>query len=172
MAFRLRFFLATSAKNVLFDNLVPIKGAPWDVLPPGVHITTLAEVATTFATNTKRRLLYDGLLLAATALRIAGCGKLYLDGSYVTAKNVPGDYDGCWDPAGMDRAQLDPVFLDFSNKRQAMKNKFGGEFFPSSAPNTPTQTFLDFFQVEKFTGQAKGILLIGLTADPALLGRA
>jgi len=62
--------------------------------------------------------------------------------------------------------------LDFSNKRQAMKNKFGGEFFPSNAPNAPMQTFLDFFQVEKFTGQAKGILLIVLTADPALLGRA
>jgi hypothetical protein len=72
----------------------------------------------------------------------------------------------------INRAKLDPVFLDFSNKRQAMKNKFGGEFFPSNAPNTPTQTLLDFFQVEKFTGQAKGILLIVLTADPGLLGRA
>jgi hypothetical protein len=155
----------------MIPALVPIKGAPWDVLPPGVHSATLAEVATTFVTNAKRRLLYGGLLLAATALRVAGCGKLYLDGSYVTAKTVPGDYDGCWDPAGMDRARLDPVFLDFSNKRQAMKNKFGGEFFPSNAPNTSTQTFLDFFQIEKFTGQAKGILLIVLTVDPALLGR-
>jgi hypothetical protein len=151
---------------------VPIQGAPWDVLPPGVHPATLTEVAIVFATNARRRALYEGLLLAATALRIAGCGKLYLDGSYVTAKTVPGDYDACWDPTGMDRAQLDPVFLDFSNKRQAMKNKFGGEFFPSAALNTPTQTFLEFFQVEKFTGQAKGILLIVLTADPALLARA
>ena len=156
----------------MIPALVPIKGAPWDVLPPGVHRATLAEVATTFATNAKRLLLYEELLLAAMALRMAGCGKLYLDGSYVTAKAVPGDYDGCWDPTGMDRAKLDPVFLDFSNKRQAMKNKFGGEFFPSNAPNTPTRTLLDFFQVEKFTGQAKGILLIVLTADPALLGRA
>jgi hypothetical protein len=156
----------------MIPTLVPVRGAPWDVLPPGVHPATLAEVATTFATNAKRRLLYDGLRLAAMALRIAGCGKLYLDGSYVTAKAVPEDYDGCWDPTGMDPAKLDPVFLDFTNKRQAMKKKFGGEFFPSSAPNTPTQTFLDLFQIEKFTGQAKGILLIVLTADPALLGRA
>lgn len=156
----------------MIPALVPIKGAPWDVLPPGIHPATLAEVATIFATNAKRRLLYDGLVLAATALRSAGCGKLYLDGSYVTAKSIPGDYDGCWDPAGMVRAKLDPVFLDFSNKRQAMKNRFGGEFFPSNASNTPTQTFPDFFQIEKFTGQAKGILLIVLTADPALIGRA
>jgi hypothetical protein len=156
----------------MIPPLVPIAGAPWDVLPPGVHPATLAEVATTFATNERRRLLYDGLLLAARALRDSGCGKLYLDGSYVTAKTVPGDYDGCWDPAGMNPAKLDPVFLDFSNKRQGQKNKFGGEFFPSSALNTPTQTFLNFFQIEKFTGKAKGILLIALTADPALLGRA
>jgi len=161
--------------NIIVVNmipaLVPISGAPWDVLPPGVHAATLPQVAIAFATNAKRRLLYEGLLLAATALRVAGCGRLYLDGSYVTAKTVPGDYDACWDPTGMDRAKLDPVFLDFSNKRQAMKNKFGGEFFPANA-RTPTQTFVDFFQVEKFTGQAKGILLIVLTADPALLGRA
>ncbi|MFY9836240.1 MAG: hypothetical protein WAK55_07170 [Xanthobacteraceae bacterium] len=156
----------------MIPALVPVPGAPWDVLPPGAHPATLAEVAATFAINAKRRLLYKGLLLAAKALRTAGCGKLYLDGSYVTAKTAPGDYDGCWDPTGMDRAKLNPVVLDFSNKRQAMKNKFGGEFFPSNAPNTPTQTFLDFFQVEKFTGQSKGILLIVLTADPALLGRA
>jgi hypothetical protein len=151
---------------------VPISGAPWDVLPPGVHPATLPEIAIAFATNTKRRLLYEGRLLAATALRAAGCGRLYLDGSYVTAKTVPNDYDACWDPAGMDHAKLDPVFLDFSNKRQSMKNKFGGEFSPANVRNMPTQTFVDFFQVEKFTGQAKGILLIVLTADSVLLGRA
>ena len=47
----------------MIPAFVPIKGAPWDVLPPGIHPATLAEVATTFATNAKRRLLYDGLLL-------------------------------------------------------------------------------------------------------------
>jgi hypothetical protein len=56
------------------ELLVPIEGAPWDVLPPGVHSTTFAEVATVFATNAKRRLLYRGLLRAATALRSAGYG--------------------------------------------------------------------------------------------------
>jgi hypothetical protein len=168
--------LTAAIYNIIVVNmipaLVPIRGAPWDVLPPGIHPATLAEVAIMFATNARRRAQYNGLLLAAAALRVAGCGRLFLDGSYVTANPLPGDYDGCWDPTAVDRAKLDPVFLDFSNKRQAMKNKFGGEFFPSNAPNTRTQTFLDFFQVEKFTGQAKGILLIVLTADPALIGRA
>jgi hypothetical protein len=35
----------------MIPALVPVKGAPWDVLPPGVHLATLAQVATTFATN-------------------------------------------------------------------------------------------------------------------------
>jgi hypothetical protein len=157
---------------IMILALVPIVNAPWDVLPPGVHPATLAEVAKMFATNARRRALYDGLLRAAGALRAAGCGRLYLDGSYVTAKAVPGDYDACWDPTGMDGAKLDPVFLNFNDKRQAMKDKFGGEFFPASMANTPTQTFLDFFQIERFTGKAKGILLIILSADPALAGRA
>jgi hypothetical protein len=156
----------------MIPALVPVPGAPWDVLPPGLHPATLAEVATVFATNAKRRALYDGLLLASAALRAAGCANLYLDGSYVTAKTTPGDYDACWDPTGMNRAKLDPVFLDFNNKRQAMKDKFGGEFFPANMPNTAKQTILDFFRVERFTGKEKGILLIVLSADPALLGRA
>ncbi|WP_247405263.1 hypothetical protein [Bradyrhizobium sp. 76] len=124
-----------------------------------------------FATNTTRRTLYNGLLLACAALHVAGCRKLYLDGSYVTAKDEPGDYDACWDPTAMDGTKLDPVFLDFRNKRQAMKDKFGGEFFPANMPNTASQTILEFFKVERFTGKEKGILLIVLSADPALLRR-
>jgi hypothetical protein len=111
-------------------------------------------------------------MLACAALHVAGCANLYLDGSYVTAKAEPGDYDACWDPTGMDGAKLDPVFLDFTNKRQAMKDKFGGEFFPASMPNTATQTILEFFKVERFTGKEKGILLIVLSADAALVRRA
>lgn len=156
----------------MIPALVPIPGAPWDVLPPGVHLATFAEVATAFVTNAKRRALYDGLLRASSALRTAGCGKLYLDGSYVTGKSVPGDYDACWDPTGTDKKKLDPIFLDFTNKRQAMKNKFGGEFFPANMPNTATQSILELFKVERFTGKEKGILVIILTADPALSRRA
>jgi hypothetical protein len=155
----------------MIPALVSINGAPWDVLPPGVHPATLAEVQSAFATNARRRALYDGLIAAAVALRSAGCAVLYLDGSYVTAKQMPNDYDACWDPAGVDGAKLDPVFLNFTNQRQPMKNKFGGEFFPANMPNTATQAILDFFQVERSTGATKGILLIVLSADPALTRR-
>lgn len=90
---------------------------------------------------------------------------LYLDGSYVTAKPNPGDYDACWEPAYVDASLLDPVFLDFTNRRAAQKQKYYGEYFISIAQADATgRTFLDFFQIEKDSGEAKGIIGINLDA--------
>lgn len=155
----------------MIPALITLAGSPWGVLPPGVHSATLVEVGATFAINMWRRNLYDGLLMATTALHVAGCGRIFLDGSFVTAKPRPGDYDACWDPAGIDPRLLDPVFSNFSNKRQAQKDKFKGEFFPSTRLNAPSQPFVDFFQVDRFTGKAKGILLVTLSTDPTLKWR-
>ena len=141
------------------------------VLPAGIHPATLAEVETTFAVNQARRSLYGGLVSAAISLHSAGCGLIYLDGSYVTAKPVPGDYDALWDPAGIKVAKLDPVFLDFSNNRLSQKTKFKGEFFPANAVNFPSQPFIEFFQVDRFSGGRKGILSVALSTDPVLTGK-
>jgi uncharacterized protein DUF6932 len=75
-------------------------------------------------------------------------------------KQEPGDFDVCWEPVGVDTAKLDPVFLDFSNRRKRQKDKYGGEFFPSSAKADATAVFLDFFQKDKYSGQAKGIIKV------------
>src|SRR3546814_2730258 len=96
---------------------------PWAVLPPGIHDTSLAEVEARFATTPHRKWLFDGFVRMAQALAAAGCQYVYLDGSFVTAKPHPGDFDGCWDHVGVDPAKLDPVFLDFSKKREAQKAK-------------------------------------------------
>lgn len=135
---------------------------PWAVLPPGIHDTTLAEVEARFATTPHRKRLFGGFVRMAQALAIAGCNYVYLDGSFVTAKPHPGDYDGCWDQVGVDPNKLDPVLLDFNNKRAAQKAKYLGEMFIAGMPNGPGGPFLDFFQVEKSSGQAKGILRIPL----------
>ena len=156
---------------IVIPTLVTLAGAPWKVLPPGVHATTFSEVEVAFATNKRRRDLFDGLLTAVGSLLYAGCGRIYLDGSYVTAKPNPSDFDACWDPAGVDPAKLDPVFADFSNKRKPQKAKFKGEFFPSTMLNLPRQPFVDFFQVDRFTGMRKGILSIRLSTDPTLKQR-
>lgn len=156
----------------MIPALVPLQGSPWSVLPPGIHQASLAEVAATFATNPRRRELFDGLVSALKKLRLAGCSIVYLDGSYVTDKPRPGDFDGCWDPSGVDRAKLDPLFLQFDNGRAAQKAAFKGELFPSSMMCADVgRAFVDFFQMDRFTGKQKGVISISLSADPILSGK-
>jgi hypothetical protein len=86
-----------------------------------------------------------------------------VDGSFVTEKMFPGDFDACWDPHGVDVTLLDPVFLDFSNGRAAQKGRFRGELFLSSSPaDSKGTSFLRFFQIDKMTGKAKGIVALDL----------
>jgi len=118
------------------------------------------EIAERFAHNDHRQKLLGGLRVGVEALWYAGCNNLYLDGSFVTSKPMPGDFDVCWDPTGVDHTKLDPVLLDFSDKRRAQKEKFYGEFFPSGFVAAGGMTFLDFFQVEKLTGEPKGIVQV------------
>jgi len=156
----------------MIPELVPLPGSPWAVLPPGEHAASLREVAAAFATNVWRRTLFDGLVLASGKLRLAGCPTVYLDGSYVTGKPRPGDFDACWDPTGVDPTKLDPVFRQFANGRAAQKAKFKGEFFPSSMMCADVgREFLDFFKLDRFTGKQKGIISIPLSADPLLSGK-
>ncbi len=149
----------------MIPELVEISGAPWRVLPPGLHWATLAEVEIVFAINPHRRKLFGGLQLAAMALKNAGCKYLYLDGSYVTAKPRPGDFDCCWSPEGVDPLLLDPVLLDFSNSRLNQKIKFFGELFPFHLEAAPGRVFLEFFQIEKHSGSQKGIVAIHLANE-------
>jgi hypothetical protein len=101
--------------------------------------------------------LLAGLWRALEALEAAGCKRAYLNGSFVTDKQAPGDFDGCWEAAGVDPAALDPVLLDFSNRRASQKARFGGELFIAAQAASPAGTlFLDFFQQDKSTGQPKG----------------
>ena len=105
----------------------------------------------------------SGLKAALDSLKAAGCQTAYLDGSFVTAKEIPGDFDGCWEVQGVDPKILDPVLLIFDRGRAAQKAKYFGELFPSSCVETGSgKTFLDFFTVDKNTGNLKGIVAIDL----------
>lgn len=144
--------------------------APWPVLPPGVHDATLSEIEARFATTPHRRRLFAGFKRVAHALELAGCRTIYLDGSFITGKPHPGDFDGCWEIEGVDPTRLDPVLLRFGNKREEQKHKFQGEMFIAEYPGAPGVTFLEFFQIEKFSGRPKGIIRVRLpdTKGPAL----
>src|SRR3954447_5048833 len=104
-------------------------------LPASIYWVEWDEFVERFSGSNKRQVLIKGLKKAASLLARAGCRALYVDGSFVTAKEVPGDFDACWDLTGVDDTKLDPVFLDFSNRRRAQKARFGGELFPAEWPS-------------------------------------
>lgn len=136
-------------------------------LPPGIHPASWDEIVTRFTTNSRRRELLDGLLDALRSLRQAGCRTAYLDGSFVTAKDLPGDFDACWEIAGVDPGRLDRELLDFSNRRAAQKARYGGELFPAETAAEPAgTTFLDYFRRDRDTGEPKGIIAIDLGVLP------
>ncbi len=104
-----------------------------------------------------------GFGAALENLKSAGCRAVYLDGSFVTIKVIPNDYDACWNEDGVDPYLLDPVLLTFDAGRAAQKAKYMGELFPASViANAGGLSFLDFFQTDKETGDPKGIVAIGL----------
>lgn len=139
-------------------------------LPPGEHVATWHEVVERFGTTLRRRILLTGLYEALVALREAKCPRVWLDGSFVTAKPTPGDFDACWQSNGTDidrLIDLAPVLLEFENQRAAQKARYGGELFPAEWPADAAGTFfLDFFQVDKLTGDLKGIVVIELEELP------
>jgi hypothetical protein len=135
-------------------------------LPPGEHVASWDEVVERFGWTERRRRLLDGLAEAIDLLASAGCRTLWLNGSFVTAKDEPGDFDACWDTDGVDLDVLDPVLMDLSDRRSAQKARFGGELFPNVTETQSGLSFAEFFQNERDTSR-KGIVVIHLTKGDA-----
>lgn len=133
------------------------------LLPPGVHEASWEEIVERFGFTNHRLALLDGLYEALVALAGAGCGRVYVDGSFVTAKEIPGDFDVCWEPQDVNLAILRataPLLFDLRNRRAAQKVRYGGKFFaadwPADSRGTP---YREFFQQVKGGGR-KGIIAI------------
>lgn len=73
---------------------------------------------------------------------------MWIDGSFITAKRNPSDFDGCWDYQDVALGLLrKTTLLDFTKGCQAQKAKYGGEMFPAHWPADSAGTvFLEFFQ--------------------------
>ena len=132
-------------------------------LPAGIHWADQDEFFVRFGCNVYRRILLAGLAAGMASLKRAGCRAVYVDGSFVTTKAFPADYDCCWDNSGVDENLVDSVFFRFDNGRAAQKAKYLGEWFPASHMDRGTgMTFLQFFQIDKVSGEPKGIVALDL----------
>lgn len=135
------------------------------VLPPGVHAATWQEVVDRLGWTTWRRELLEGLRDALGVLAGLSCRRVWLDGSFVTEKLRPGDFDLCWDLDGVDLERLQrehPVLADLTAPRYAQHIRFRGDLLPNVVEGNSGMPFIDFFQQDPETGAARGIILIEL----------
>ncbi|MEQ9548643.1 MAG: hypothetical protein RIM23_03340 [Coleofasciculus sp. G3-WIS-01] len=133
-------------------------------LPPGVHFCEWEEFQERFGTTLKRQNMIDGLELAMTQLKAAGCRTIYIDGSFVTSKPNPGDFDACWEPEDMDYDYLRknaPRLLNHLD-RSSQKSTYKGELFRSDQlVGDYGLASLEFFQRDR-QFNPKGIIAIDL----------
>ena len=64
----------------------------YGLLPPGVHWTFRDEFLQRFGTRRWRLRLAPGIRAAIENLKDAGCLTVYVNGSIITAKEVPNDF--------------------------------------------------------------------------------
>lgn len=131
-------------------------------LPLGIHVASWDEIVERFGWTDHRRDLLAGLADVLAALRVAGCRLAYLDGSFVTDKEVPDDYDLCWEMDGVDLHKLDPTVQDVAPPRAAQQARYRGDILPNVLEGASGAPFVDFFQRNKVTGGFKGIVAINI----------
>jgi hypothetical protein len=135
----------------------------WGTLPEGVHYATWSEFKTRFGYTAHRLDLIELLAKLARHLAEVGCATLYVDGSFVTQKAVPNDYDACWDSTGVKHDRLDPVLLRADAAGKAMMAaRYGGDIrIANLSFGDFDGIYLDFFQTDR-DGRKKGIVALDL----------
>ena len=132
-------------------------------MPVGIHeAADWQELVDAFGWNDYRLLLLSGLRAALLNLQAAGCRRVWVDGSFVTDKEAPGDIDVLWAVTAVDDALLDPVFMDLAPPRAAQKAKYGAEFFPVEPASEDFRGWINFFEKHKETGLTKGLVALSL----------
>ena len=132
-------------------------------LPEGQHLATLDEVEKFFGSSSeRRRKLMRGLWEAAANSKEAGVKRIWINGSFVTDKENPGDIDGCWEYGeNVDISTIDPVFLQ-DDGISAVKEKYGLDFYLADDIELSSGIpFTKFFQINR-DGINKGIIFVNL----------
>ncbi|WP_455591482.1 DUF6932 family protein [Bacteroides sp.] len=134
-------------------------------LDPGIYEATFEEVKDKLGFSKRRQRLLglmEGLLMECKQL---SCDIIYLDGSFVSTRLNPNDYDACWDTSSKDRESVINNVLAsvLSSESEFQKQYYGGEISPAfdKSPCNLKITVLDYFQKTQ-EGDDKGIVLIKL----------
>ncbi|MBG0800528.1 hypothetical protein IYW40_03330 [Methylocystis sp. H4A] len=128
-----------------------------------MHKATWEEFTERYGVTTHRKRLIGLMQKLIVHLKEVQCQNLYVDGSFVTNKEVPNDYDACWDVTGVKIELIDPVLLDFKPEgKKKMAIKYGGDLRPDKfSPSGANVVYLVFFQTDR-DGDPKGIIHLSL----------
>jgi hypothetical protein len=119
----------------------------------GIHEMTWEEFCDFFSFSPRRKNLLKGLEKVLVILREIEATHIYIDGSFVTSKLEPGDWDACFESsvAAANKLICKYPFCD----RNAQKELYKGElYYARSEADLFGHTYLEFFQ------QTKGIVEI------------
>ena len=134
-------------------------------LPAGIHLSTWEEIKDVLAFNERRQQLLEGMTRVSEILKQAGCGRIYIGGSFVSRKTYPKDFDLLYDDQGVDFKLLQSLDINLfdagMNKRLAQKKTYGGEIFEAYLYANDYETFIEFFQKDK-NGKIRGIIALDL----------
>jgi hypothetical protein len=118
-------------------------------LPPGIYEVSWTEFSIRFGFNSHRKSIFIGLQSALLLLAQANCHRIYLGGSFVSNKEYPNDFDGCYDDMNIDYDLLDTIFDEELTTQQ---ERFGGELLGDPV-------FQGFLQTDR-DGVSRGIIAL------------
>ncbi len=142
------------------------------ILPIGIHDCNLSEIETRFVYNERRRAIWKNLLsYIAQVATILEVNVMYVDGSYVTDKKLPGDIDVVLEftnvAALMSARDYAPHLFSHKNVKTTFNiDLFTFEIMPAGRPD-----FREFFQLLRPqeaidrgvpVGTKKGILKVSI----------
>ena len=140
-------------------------------LPPGIHKVSISELAQRLATGPRRAQLTHSLLRTLAGLREAGVAKVFIGGSFVSTKPVPGDVDILfrkghpfkWNPfiRTARRAYAQDIHIYDADRRvtDALSLQLTSEQRAAWSSRTPT--FLELFQNTR-SGAHVGVVEVDL----------
>ncbi len=134
------------------------------MLPPGIHETTVEEIRRRFGSgNSVRSRLMKGLEAVLRMARKVGASLLYLDGSFVTDKKEPGDWDAALLlPAGARIGSKEAIALA---DRPEVRKRYGGDLFTMMDEDTEVLVhYVERVFVHDRNGREKGLVLLRLRA--------
>ena len=145
---------------------MPIEYQPNGNLKIGIHLVTWDELVKEYGFNQRRLDLLNGLSNLIEDLKTCGCTILYIDGSFVTKKRNPGDYDACWREYDENHCLIKPgisfrILLEGTKEEQRLK--YGGDIRAAfTFADYNDNSYLEFFQRDKGDKSKKGILQLNI----------